>query len=399
VPRLPPLYPLILRVTSPRTVNAIAFGVTIASVTMLAGIPAGVFALTSTDLVLVHAMAWSEAPFIALMVGFLWSLSRGQTIAAGTLGAVMSVTRLAGVAAIPTILIVTWRQNRPRRALLAAATASIPFLAFAAMTLGAGRSFAWHPPDGVAWTSAALALMGWVAPASAPPALFVIGPLAAVAIAIRAWQLRASSPPIVRVASVWCAAYLAVVMLARTFVDALVPFDGRMLAPLLVGALIAVSAATLQERPRYGTGALVATCLVVWAAVRGADALSMAQRAGREGLGFASRAWMQSSLAREVRQLPANAVIFSNAADGLAYATRRTVRFIPSVRDPLTRRPVADSATVAVHFIALVEQQNAYVVYARDVARWRQYVLPESTFSRALRRPPRTESDSGAVYR
>jgi hypothetical protein len=400
VSRLPPGYPVLLRVASPRAVNAVAFGVTTAALALIAGVPAAIFALTSTDLVVVHAMAWSEAAFIALMVAFLVSLSRARTTAAGLLGATLPLVRLVGVAAIPALLITTWRSHGPRRALGITVAASVPVLAFATATRGAARSLAWHPPDAVAWTSLAATVMGWFAPQSAPAAFYVIGPLIATGVIILAWRARATWPPIVRIALVWCAAYVAVVGLARTFVDALVPFDARMLAPLLVALVIAAGAATRHSRLDGATNSTIALAGIgVWVAVRGIDAAAIARRAGREGLGFASLGWTRSALASEIRRMPREAVIFSNAADGFAYATGRVVRFIPSVHDPLTRRPVSDSAAVAARFVAAVDRDHAYVVYARDVARWRPYILPESTFSRILGRAPRYVSDSGAVYR
>jgi hypothetical protein len=112
---------------------------------------------------------------------------------------------------------------------------------------------------------------------------------------------------------------------------------------------------------------LLAGLLVAQLGFGARQGLGWAVLAHQEGLGFNSRSWQNSELVAFVRQLPEEAVVHSNADDGLHYITERPIWQLPTPSLGTPRPPWVDL------MLARSDGRSSYVVYF-DAVTWRETV-------------------------
>jgi hypothetical protein len=173
--------------------------------------------------------------------------------------------------------------------------------------------------------------------------------------------------------------YGAVLLFSKYFVDPFFPLDDRILSPAL-GALIllavmlwhselrrAAHLASSRVRPR-AVRTLLAVLVLAQLGLSARQSAAWAATAHEKGLGFNSRSWQDSPLVDFVAALPPDAVIYSNADDGLLFSTGH----------PAWRLPAASSSDPPA-WPAQVQERlglgEAYVVYF-DAITWRDLVTP-----------------------
>jgi hypothetical protein len=106
--------------------------------------------------------------------------------------------------------------------------------------------------------------------------------------------------------------------ISRSFFDAKIPIDIRMLAPLYVALVVAGSVTVGVGFPRLRRPwpeAFIAALLVIGLGPRMvAHSAAALDHLRQDGVGFTNRAWQASPSLEWVRQLPAEATLFSNKA-------------------------------------------------------------------------------------
>ena len=136
--------------------------------------------------------------------------------------------------------------------------------------------------------------------------------------------------------------YLGTVLLSQTFFDAGIPLDDRMLSPLYAaGLLLLICLAHLWTR-RKRTPALLAIAgiAIAFFAINVFHDSYQLRRWHHYGLGLMRRAWVQSETLAALAELnlPANAVIYSNAADAVEFRAGGLAFLLPSKSDEGMRR-------------------------------------------------------------
>jgi 4-amino-4-deoxy-L-arabinose transferase-like glycosyltransferase len=316
---------------------------------------------TAPDLTLVHAVVLSEPLFLVTAVSGLFLVTRSLTDGrrwlwlGGLVLGLAVVTRYAGLgiaAAVPLVLLA--RGGRPWRSRLAdvgifACAALAPLAVWLASQMGhaapgAGqRALALHVPGVDAWLRMTSTVAGWMFPAGVP-ALAGLLPIGLVAAALalarpsRANGGDGDTPglPVGRVFLLAFLGYLGMLVAAAAAVDSAVAlFDGRLLSPALVLAVIGIaSLARRGARPGPRVGGVVCFAVVLLTVSNAARAYTMARRfeSYRQ---FSSQPFAR--LSSEVRATGAR-VAFSNAWIGLYFQGWRQVRALPSPLDPATGR-------------------------------------------------------------
>jgi len=318
-----------------------------------AGALAGVMLIATPPLALDHARVLSEplcfallATTLALMVFSRRPLLYGLAAAAAGLVRYAAVP-LGGAAILWAFALRGTVRERVRRAALAAIPSVLLSGAVMLRSLlesGGARSIGLHANLGPALRELSATLVAWLAPMlPANLAGVVVGLLVAgaAALALRGALSggRGRAEParsLLSAAALLAACYAAFVFVSRVAVYDSIPFDDRMLSPVILLAEVAVAAAlgacwrAWGRRVRLGA----AVVSVLWLS---ASAWAMVRAVGDArdgGWGYASDDWRESKLAAWLRTEGRSYEIFSNDPAAVYFATHRPSRELPSELDP-----------------------------------------------------------------
>lgn len=386
----PPGYPVAIAVpvalgVSPvqggRIVNVVAAAVSAAALVGLVGGVVGVPAGVAAALVVfatpavgdVHLSVLSEPLLIALLLLVLWAMvgARERVWLLGVLGAACVMVRYAGAAAAAAAtvwVLLDRRQSDRLRVIRAAPVALLPAVtavwwvvrtALAHDRHGAPRIAVyggWRATLAEGWDT----ISGWLVPSVAPGVLrsaiavaFAIVLAAFVLAAARDARVTGRRHRAVRgvglllgAASLLVACYCAVVVAARAFVGGGIPFDGRILAPLIV--LLEVMAVTgiaywwrAFHRPMR---ILVGAVALAWVGASTMVTVGDAVYATTEGSDLAERSWRDSPMLAWVRANGAGHALYSNWPPAVYFHAGRPARELPD-SDDVREGALADFAS------------------------------------------------------
>lgn len=408
----PPLYPILLGITGALAgdpldaavyLNAIIFILTIVVTGHIVFISTRSVALalvsallvqSSTLMIEIHAMAWSEPLFNLLMVISLYHLVRyitdenqNQLTRSSIFVALAFLTRYTGGALMlgwtASLLLLSHRPRavRLRAVVLIVAVGSAPLLfwmmnnAFIAGTY-TNRSIAWHPPSTGMLSQGIDTMSSWILPRPVPLMARAVVLLAVVALVARGAygsfrdglaERNGPTGTLVAVCAIFICSYILYLAPAMMFVDAATRLDGRILSPLFLAGSIVVCAlaSNTTRRPRSEKAGLLVVCAIalIVGTVRGPF---WVERAHVDGLGFASVEWRASKLMGVVRQLPVDVPVFSNAPEAIIVLTGHPASRIPSKVDSTSRLPNDDyDAEMAQMASVIRERGGAVALFSR----------------------------------
>lgn len=449
VTHFPPLYPAVLAFLALLTGGDVLLAARILGALLLAlnlvligwltylasgrrpwvGILATLFAATAEPLFELHAWAWSEPLFVALVLISVLALvtyvRRPQLtpllISAAAMGLAL-VTRYIGIGFLPGGLLVIYLA-RPRRDRRPGIQAALTWLAIACLPLlllflrnallsGAitDRGVVAHPASLVdhslqlaSTLSRLIALEPMLARLGAAAVLlilvYLVFPFEAWNAPLREVDRRSPEFAIPFSALAFFAAYLVFLYISLSFLDASTPLDARILAPVLVLLIITGFPAvrTLAERldkPFAWRGLIAVTAFLMLA--RLPATVSVLSSMQRDGLGYTSRLWEQSETVRYARTLPTGGRIYSNAPDALRFLNGRVTSDLPMTASSLTLLTNPDYPQQLDRFCQAIAGGGAYFVYFGDVRAWNLPGLEALKSKCDL--PLLTQFPDGAVY-
>jgi len=390
----PPMFPVALSglgllgldpATGARLLNAVLFGINIALAGWLtfrlsgarwAAIVAALLVLGAPQVLVLHAMAWSEPLFLALALTTLSLLARylaggplWQLVLAGLTVGAACLTRYVGLT-----LIVTGGVGllfRPARKLIGRLWEAALFGGLGGLMVGAwmlrnqlltgstsGRTLVFHPPALAALKRGLFTVLTWVAPRDA---VFVIWPEMLIGLGVgalillglawrtrrhwRAWLARLSTRPewpLVLMLIGFALFYMLFTLVSITFFDAYTPLDARILAPVYV--VVVITAVGMLGRGLAGsalgarTRLIVAGLLVVLVGSYGLRGLDWVARnhATGENLGVAAQPWRESTLMDLVDALPPGTPLATNRQDAVYALSQRLTYRLPRRMNPTT---------------------------------------------------------------
>lgn len=381
-------------VDSVRFLNALLFAVNIGLTGWLAwrlagsGLIAAVAAimiLGAPHILVLHAMAWSEPLFLALVMAALALLAR--YLAGGTRWLLLVVALSAAAAALTRYIgmsfillgglaLLVWPGRDLRRrfedaigfgvvGVLPAGLWMLRNLTLVGTT--SGRTAAFHPPALTDLKRGVFTFLSWLAPVKlvnvAWPWLLAILGLVAVVLGVSlwrtrrrwlpkmaSWQLQFRSPRPFRVVLVYLligfgGVYFLAVLASITLLDAFVRLDSRMLSPVyFVGVIVGVGLGgrLLTQPPRPGalrwlrlavSGLL--GLLVISYGLQGLDWVARNHATGAD-LGVGGRQWHYSPLLALVEELPPDTLLSSNRPEALYVLAGRMAYRLPLLVDSVT---------------------------------------------------------------
>ena len=331
----------------------------------------------------VHVSVLSEPLFLALLVLALFAMVRQphKPWVAGLAAALATLTRYAGVSVVGAVVL--WslaRRGTIAERLRNAAVALLPTLVLQALWLvstrqlgGAGpRKLSLYGNVGPALEQGATTLAWWLVPnpddwneklpyqrAAALAAGFVIV-LIAVAGAWREHRARArdaagpsgQGPEGVRVLAatgLLMASYAGVLLASRLVADPNIPFDERILAPvMLLGTTAAATGialwwrSTTSELPKVA----IAGALLGWWAASGSHTRNEARWVFEHGSDFANDQWRHSDLIDWARTEGSAHPLYTNWPVMSYFYLRRPARDVPRLEETARMAEFVDSLRV-----------------------------------------------------
>jgi hypothetical protein len=370
-----------------RLVEALSAFVTIATLVLLVGdatnalagvlLAVALFAMSSMHLV--HVSVLSEPLFLALMSLTLAAMVRRpeQPLAAGVVAALGALVRYAGLSLVGAVALWGFAQRgtlavRVRRAVTGALPAIVvQALWFARTRLVAAkepiRQIGFYGNFGPSLAEAKSTVEAWLIPdpdsltepmrfrgalTLVAAALLIVVTVAAARTLLQhgALDTGAESKPdsperralrLLGATALLIGCYLALVIVSRTVADPGIPFDERILSPVIVlGTTIAATGLALWWRasgtalPKIAlTGALLG-----WWCAAGSVTWDEAQRVRDYGSDFGSDDWRRSDLLQWARSEGASHPLYTNWVAAVYFHLRRPARDIPRL-DEMPRVP------------------------------------------------------------
>ncbi len=367
---------------SARLVNAVSAFITLGAATYLvaiavgpaAAIVLGVILLVTPALVADHLDVLSEPLFLACIMLALLAMVRApeRPLAAGMAAALATLVRYAGISVAAAAVVWSALQGgTSRERLRRAAVAAIPALLLQSAWVVHARATAGSQPIRTfavylgrmdrtlvqAWAT----LTHWLVPL--PEDTFSVHRVPAGAIALAAIVLLATLVTLgsraLRVADeraavarrllgatgILVTAYIAVILASRLVADPNIPFDDRILSPLLLLLEVACVTAAAQWWPRGAMPARIALLAAgaIWAVGSFALTRAAVNWALTYGNDFAGEQWRRSELLDWTRTHARDVPIYSNWPSAITLYLDRPARDLPFADTRVNGRAFADT--------------------------------------------------------
>ena len=388
---------------------------------------AGGTLLLTVSMLEVYAYALAEPFFLLLLLGSIWLLARYLTAVpdstavspsylylSATLLALACLTRYAGLAfvgaAVLALLLFDKRPLRQRlvNGLLFGLVAGLPlglWLLRNRLLTGTGtsRQLVFHPIQMGHIQQAVDTFSSWLLLPLRLPGLVKLGLLAMLllgGLGLLWWVYGRSWPIIYKLLGLFSLVYLLFLAVSISFVDANTPLDHRILSPIylmgVVGGMGTLTAVyTHKPLPAYiqlgGVG-----LLLLFLAAQGVQSAGWVQRANQDGLGFNQRVWQQSVLLAEVRALPPDVTLYSNAPSAVHFLTGRPVQDLPRQMEATTQQPNPNYQLEMAFLQGKFAAETAVVVYITVLAR--TTTPTEAELQETLNLHPQTRLPEGVLY-
>lgn len=368
----------ILSGRSPRrgavVVTALATGATLALVVLLLGQSSGglgaalgvALLATNREWFQWRLAVWSEPLHTAVVLLLLREIVRRPRahLAHGAVAAAGILVRYVGVAG--TVLAAFWALRRggsPRQRLARASRAVAPSLlvlgvwqGFVAAAGGSIRTLGWRPGVAVQLADLPRAVAAW----SAPPSLRSLAPAGAWAVAATSvfalamlWLVRTDPPPgddrapggggpgpgagpgpsrrLWECILVYAVAHTGAVVASRAVLDVLVPFDTRLLLPVLVLGTLAVAAAVgrLGRHAPRGWAWGAAAVLTLWVGISGRALVPWVRGMAEVGQFYTHAMWDDDGNLGRLAGPALPGTVYSNEPHMVVFRSDRPARRLP----------------------------------------------------------------------
>jgi hypothetical protein len=445
VTHYPPLYPLLLAIVkvgvpdtllAGRLLHALLFSINVT----LVGIAAFLFTehnpllatactlliiLSSAPILVTHAMAWSESPFItfsllaliflslyiansSLPLLLVSSLMFGLAIATRYVGLSLFFALLFG------LLILSKKpfEKRLHDAFIAIVIASVPIgmwlirnsLVADSVT---NRNLTVHLVEWRHWNDLINTLSNFILPLPVPPWIKLIHLTILLALFVGMLRLfyqehrtrKSTVAVFVSINLVFILSYMVFLLLSISLFDAYTPLDSRVLLPVYIAlvfiAVLGVSTLVSKwQSPHIRLALFFFLVLVIM--LNGVHVIREANYIQQAGLGYASQVWGNSATLQAVSTFDDNVKIYSNGPDALYFWTGQNVDIMPYRIFPTTLETNTDYEAQLDNICTKVKAGHAIVVYFHGISRW--YLLAREEFETQCGREFANRLEDGVIY-
>jgi hypothetical protein len=272
--------------------------------------------------------------------------------------------------------------RRLRSAGVYAAISSLPFTIFLLRNrAGSGavtdRTIDWHPLGMDHLTDALMAISSWFLPwrgMGVRSGLIILS----MSVALSILCYRMSRHPEVTIKSersafdafytstmLFIVLYVLHLFVSISTANYSTPLDSRILAPVLVALIcLMATAPTVLPRGLWKSAAMsMSLALIVLSSLRAAGWVAYDRQ---HELGYLAPNWMESKSAMAIRNLPPNAVVYSNRIEQIYFSLRRPALPIPFKRDPLSLKVNSDLELETSKMRAQLESTGGLLIYMHE---------------------------------
>ena len=444
----PPGYPLLLAINSSfgsdpldtaRWLNAYIYALNSALVGILvylsskksglAAIIAQLLFLSSSSLLTLHTMAWSEPPYILfLLLTFLFFIVYIQKpnifllLFTSILASLVLLTRYIGISVIPTIilamLLLKYKplKERLKDSLIFMTIASFPLALwmivnyFGSNNIG-DRVKVFHPIDYSEIKSIISVLTNYFLPKislSSSQVWIIFGItssliLVGIILSIRGYikdklRKRVEIATLVLLIS-FILIYMLVLVISISFFDASTPLDFRILAPIYVADIILILTIIQQSTNFWGKLTIRWLFILLSAVIIYINATQFrvtALQIQKNGEGYSSLQWKVSKSIQFINSLPKDSLIVSNDPEVIYFLAGRYTNSLPYKEDPTTTLSNPNFQTEMINLTNDLSQKDTYVVVFKKIDR---AFLPSRTeLSKNYHLPKLLDLDDGVVF-
>lgn len=399
---------------------------------LAASIAATLFFVASAPLLEVHAWAWSEPLFIALLLACVLLLSR-QIVQPGTLHfaasaialALAMLTRYAGLAFIPPalfMLIIGSREKslrkRLRTALFWFILAMTPLGIWLIRNIWVGgtptsRSLVAVPVSAYDYGYRIYNMLhSFFIPVSLPAGVrplitvvFIIGSGMLFVLLFRRLRgfsgWRRMDVVLSGTSLLFVGSYIIFLLISITIFDTSTPVDWRIFSPALTMLILGlfsgawvISRAVVNPSGVYRVFLLLVLIPIL---LKTPDAIDSARSIRESGLGYTSVKWQQSESITFVRSVPDDVKIYSNGSDVIEFLTGRNALSLPVKTNPITSSENKDFKDEMEEMCRVIRENTALLVYLGNIV-WRHYLPTEGDIEETCNLPVIRVFDDGIVY-
>lgn len=385
--------------------------------------------LSSASLLEIHAMAWSEPPFIFfLLLSVLFLMLHIRTpnypllVASSLAVGLAATTRYAGITILVPMVVTIFLigsgsvRSRVRDALILVGLGMLPLAAWLLRNVveagsATHRSPAFHPIGVSDYRNIASSLLVFWLPFSGHAILkgvllFVCGGLVLAAIVlalrdrVRREPLATMNVAALLLTSVFIITYLLFLVAYDSLTDPAVELSSRVFVPVPVFGIILV--VSLMHRLTRSASGLKLTVgfllfLLILVSVNFVHTASFATQRRRDGSGLTSREWTGSETVHYLRSLPESRPLFSNGADVTHFLIGKNALRLPAKVDPTNGKQNAGLGREMNSLRNELIENRAAVVYF-DKVTWRWYLPTRDELEHVYALPILVRLDDGVIF-
>ena len=444
----PPTYPLLLslsgilstdRLNGARWLHSVLFAANLCLVAMILSLATARSAwailcaillfLSSSSLLEIHTMAWSEPPFILfLLLALLFLMLHIRSpnylfLLGSSLAASLALTtRYAGVTILaPMIFTILLVGNGPLRdrvrdGLILVGIGTFPLAIWLLRNVveadsATNRSWAIHPIGVSTLNNIASSLLVFFVPFTDHAylktlLLFMCGGLvlAGIVPALRDRVRREQSEKMNAAAQVFAASfvvtYLLFLVAYNSLINPAVELGSRVLSPVYVfGIILVISVmhklSRFESRPMLWRGFLLVSFAV--ASVNVVHAAFFAVERHHNGRGYMSREWIGSESIQYLKSWSDSRAIYSNGIDVTDFLAKKEALRIPAKVDPTNGKKNFEFERDMNILRNELIQNRAVVVYL-DKITWRWYLPTKDELESVYKLPVLVRLSDGVIY-
>lgn len=350
-----------------------------------------------------HVMAWSEPFFVTCMLcnfhfisEYLWKGQNKDFILAAIFAALAIVTRYIGIALIITCLLIIITESR--RCLKERIKNTVYFAVISGLPMFfwllrneltqhqiTSRSFVSHLISFENIQQCLETIYGW---------FFLSqdhGYLLAVLVMISGWvywryyfkdsrEKNMGSYQLLKVSMTFAVLYIVLLFISKSFFDAYIPFDQRILSPLFLCVVLIILLLFKKCSDNFSHYVKITfsicACLFILAQMfileKEMDYF-VNNGIAYNGVGYTTKIWVTSKTVDYARTLPNQAVIYSNGPDIITLFLDTSSKTIPCLINPVDRLKNNNFPAQFENMIADIKLKNGYLIYFVNI-NWRWYL-------------------------
>jgi hypothetical protein len=422
----PPVYPLLLAfvglggselLEATRWFHAVLFSINLMTVglivynltqrSLLASLCAILLMLSSSSMVVVHAMAWSESPFLlfalagyAFLILYINRPGRLRLVITALFLGAATTTRYVGITLIlPAAIALLVLQKKPvaRRlidSIFLSVLSSLPILIWLSRNVlltasATNRTLIYHPIPPEYFEEAIQTVLQWLCPFPGPPRAKVIVLLFIAGILTIWYAYRFKSVIKGRdtltislkfqiLTLLFLCAYVIFLLFSISFIDIATHLDYRILSPIYTFG-VAFVILLIWDINKFMNNRLISSIILLYvftlSCYNATNTHAIASKMHRDGLWYTSWKWRASEVIEFLRFIPEGIPLYSNGPDVISILLGRESKMIPAKMHSSSRLPNQHFAADMARMSTDLQRDKGLVVYFDNIT-WRWY-LPD----------------------